>query len=915
MLVGNGSDAAADPGALALVPSEADERSWLLTGRVTPPARPPRYLRRTGLVETVELGRIAVVTAPAGFGKTSLLADVCRLQRSQGMLSAWLTLADDDAPESIAAYLLYAFERAGLDVSAGAPPTDPGGSLPAQRAVTALVRAIEWHAAPCSLVLDEVERLSPGRSLELVNALLRHQPENLRVAVAYRRNPGLDLEAAVLNGRAVRIGADDLRFSTREIARFFDSDLPRAALRRLAERTEGWPVALQLYRNLRAGKGRSVKVRDLRGDRGIAANFLGARLLRGLSPADREFVLDLALFDWIDPELVDAVLGANDSRLRLAGLRELEGLILPVEDASGVMRFHPLLKDYCTARRFREEPARFRRLHGQIARALAERGHPLPAVRHARAAGDDRLVGEVLEQAGGVRLFMVEGMLRLRAIDRCLTPAVVAEHPRVGLLRCIALVRQGNFTEGAALFESLRDRTHDFSRDRVGGDVRRLHAESAFVKAHLALIACRPLGAAATGDLRTALAAIAADEANDSPVRGAAHGLLGAITHQCAEFKLSRSHVQSAIAQFRHSDARHGFALAELHAGVAAMAQGRTREAADAYARGRRALKRRFSGDISSGLFADALIAELNLERNRTQSAYRVAPDPSALRESGAWLDVYAATYGVAVEKTLAQQGAADALALLREAGAHARSDGLPSLRRLLAAFRVALLVAGSELEAAASEWRSEGLPETLPEIVDLSGQTWREMEALALARTRWLAARGATDDARELAAALREAAGERGLARTLMRSLAASMVLEHRAGDTGRALGHLAEFLARLPAADYPRPLARAADAGVPLLRRLLETEIAPAVRSAAEILLAHLTDEARTAAGPAFTPRELEVLRLLAGGARDREIAAELGLTGDGVRYHLKNIYRKTEAKNRGDAVRRARSLGVVS
>ena len=916
MLPGNGSAAAANGGEFALVPSAADERSWLLTGRVTPPVRPPHYFRRTELIESLQAKRIAVLTAPAGFGKTSLLADICRRERGEGVLSAWLTLADDDAPEILAAYLLYAFERAGLDVSTRAPSGEPGLSLSAARAVTALARAIEWHAAPSLLILDEAERLPAGRTLEVINTLLRHQPDNLRIAVACRRNPGLDLEAAVLNGRAIRVAAEELRFSTPEIARFFSLDLPRATLQRLAERTEGWPVALQLYRNLRAGAQRFGPVGDLRGDRGIAANFLGARLLRDLSRTDREFVLDLALFDWIDAALVDEVLGAPDLRLRLDSLPELNGLLVPVEGGSGVMRLHPLLKDFCAARRFREDPERFRRLQGEIARALAQRGYPLEAVRHARGANDDRLVGEILERAGGVRLFLVEGILRLRAIDHCLTPALLAEHPRLGLLRCITLVRQGRIAEANALLEELRGRTRDFTRDRAGGDVRRLHAERVAVESLIAIFGCLPVGAPASTRLTADLAAVADDEANDPAVRGISHVLVGAANQQRARFEASRRHCRLAIESYRRCDAVHGTALAELHTGIALMAEGNARDAADCYARGRRTLKRRFPGDVAGALFADALAAELSLERNRVQSAYRLAPDPAAVRETVAWLDVYAAVYGVATERTLAQQGAADALALLDEASLHARQVGLPSLWRYLAALRVPLLVAEGDIERAESEWRAEGFPETAPEILDLSGQTWREMEAVADARIRWLTACGALDDARSLASALGEAAARHGLGRTLMRSLVATMIVEQEAGNTGRAVACLREFLARLPRTDYLRPLVREPAAGALLLRRLLAAEAAPETRDTAEAVLAHLTTgKPETSAGPGFTPRELEVLQLLSRGASDREIAAELGLGGDGVRYHLKNIYRKTRAKGRTDAVRLARSLGVVS
>ena len=53
-----------------------------------------------------------------------------------------------------------------------------------------------------------------------------------------------------------------------------------------------------------------------------------------------------------------------------------------------------------------------------------------------------------------------------------------------------------------------------------------------------------------------------------------------------------------------------------------------------------------------------------------------------------------------------------------------------------------------------------------------------------------------------------------------------------------------------------------------------------------------------------------------MLAGvreGLRNKEIAGRLGMTDEGVRYHLKNIYRKTGASGRTDVLRHAQSLGA--
>ena len=890
-----------------------------MDARVTAPDLPPGYVHRPELIERIgpiEGRRIVVLQAPAGFGKTTLLADLCRRQRQRGLLAAWLTLTGDDTAGVFGAYLIHAFRRAGLDLSVPGHPDDAAQAPRHARRHTALVsHAIETRAEPCLLILDDVERLAERETVEAVDRLMRYRPGNLCIAVAQRSNPGLDLDAAVLAGHGVSLGVEALRFSPPEVARFFGLGIERDELRALLDRTEGWPVALQLYRNMQAGGRRQAAARDFRGDQGIAANFLRARLLRDLPRADYDFLLDLALFDWIDPALVDEALGTHDTQRRIATLPGgLRGFLQPLERGSAVLRLQPFLRDYCAAQRFRETPHRYRRIEGAIAGALARRNLLVPAVSHARAADDNRLVGDIIERAGGLRLWFMEGMTRLRAIDRLLTPAVLENYPRLGLLRCVVLVRRGRHPEASALFQDVGRRTLSFTRDREGGDDRRLHAERVLVHGMLAGFGCLPIGCADVLGLMTEMVAVADDEDVDPALRGIADIVLCAGNYQRARFDVSRRRELEAKRHFARCGSRYGEIYYHYHAGIAAMAQGRAEVAADHYTRGRRVVKQQFPEDDGATLIGNVLAAELDLERDRMKAVEQLAPAPAGLRDTGAWLDVYAAAYAVAAELAFVRRGAAAALEVLGSARRHARSQGLASIVRYLSALRVSALVADGSVAQAEEAWRRDGLPDAAAEMLDLSGlQSWREMEGTASARIRLLTACGDLDAARELADGLCETAAAHGLTRTLMRGLVAALVVEQQAGAGDRASARLVEFLTRLRSTDYVRPLVRERAAGIVVLRRLVETGEAGDVQETAESLLARLGDEAASA-GPAFTPRELDVLGWLARDARAREIAGNLGLTEDGVRYHLRNIYRKTGASGRVDAVQRVRALGVL-
>ena len=180
-------------------------------------------MRRDALLQRLDAAiehRFALLQAPAGFGKTTALADLSRKKRDEGLVVAWISLDEDDAPTVFSGYYLaYALECAGLDLSA-LNEDDGWPSSPAAYQIGTLARALDRHTAPCLLVLDEVDRL-PRESVELVQRLVKHGPGNLHFALAFRSNPGLDLAMQVFDGSGVVVGANEFRFSRAEIARFF----------------------------------------------------------------------------------------------------------------------------------------------------------------------------------------------------------------------------------------------------------------------------------------------------------------------------------------------------------------------------------------------------------------------------------------------------------------------------------------------------------------------------------------------------------------------------------------------------------------------------------------------------------------------------------------------------------------------
>ena len=300
------------------------------------PEPPAGHVRRASLVRRLDSlleWRLTVLRAPAGFGKTTLLADVCRRKQKE-VVVGWLALDAHDTPSELASLVASAFDRAGMDLAL-LREFDGWSSLQAAQQMGLLARAVELHAAPCLLVLDNADRLRP-RSADWLDRLVKRGPGNLHVAIACRSNPTINLTGHELDGSVRIVGTEQLRFSAAEVGRYYRGELSGRELAAVCERTAGWPLAVAHCRGA-PGPGNSEP------DAGsIQADFVGIRLLRSLPAEIRTALLDLAVFDRIDADLVDAVLGSSADRLRVVRRPELDGFFLPADDNGAALCLHPL---------------------------------------------------------------------------------------------------------------------------------------------------------------------------------------------------------------------------------------------------------------------------------------------------------------------------------------------------------------------------------------------------------------------------------------------------------------------------------------------------------------------------------------------------------------------------------------------
>jgi len=836
---------------------------------------------------------ITLLAAPGGFGKTTLLAACCRGAAASRVPVAWLTLAEEDDCAALDAYLAFAFRRGGLNVLEGRHAGEAALGAPYPR-TAALVRELQDRARPCILALDELERVSDPEAVALLNFLLQRAPANLRVAMACRELPrGLDA-ARILDGGCF-VTAQDLRFSRAEIARFFDLSLSRRELASVEAQTRGWAMALQIRRNGAAGASaeRSLAPRD------VVQNWIAARFWRGFGEQERDLVLDAGLLEWFDAGLIEEATRCPGALRRLLRMRLLSGLIESAGEA-GVYRLHPLLREHCAGARRSASPARARAVHCRVAAALGRRGETVAAMRHALDGADPALAGRILLEAGGVQWWLSAGFDRLVAANRYLTDEVAA-HPRLGLVRCTALLLGGRLAEADRAFAAVCARA-------PAGDPQ-FQVERLLVNGTLAIAGMRP-GLSAPAEAAE-VARIAALPGTRHVVRGAMAFGQSAYHVHCAQFEAAAAIAHRARGLVVGRSAFLTMVLDSL-LGQLAMAQGRVSEALGRYRAARRIAVRGLLEAPRMIAYSDLLMHELALERNRVRDYPTPEQVVRSVFQGAVNFGQYAAALELAAELALEAHGADAALSVLEAMAEHSRAIGLFALDGHLAAVRVSVLAEAGRVEEAERTWRGASLPGNDAACLDLPRLGWRAAEACASARVRLYQARARYGEAARLEGALAHAAAERGLRRTLMRALALRVRTSHGAGHGEAARAAASEYLGLYVRTDYARPLLRAGGAASAALERCLDAGPRRPLAVAAERLLA-AANGCGAARVPALERRERQVLRRL-GTCKDKEIAAALGLTVHGVRYHVRKIFHKLEVGSRREAARRAEALGLL-
>lgn len=886
----------------------------LVSTKFAPPRVGSRYVQRKQLLEALERGKnckLTLVSGSAGFGKTILLAQWRQELMKAGLQVAWLSLSHDERLlPNFCAHLFDALARLGVPLDEEVLLAGDG-SASIDAIAAALVNGLAAIDDDLYLILDDCHHVEDPLAHRLIQKLLDHGSGNLHLIIASRSAPPLSLARLRVMAQVAEVECADLPFDLAETRAFLEQNV--SGMRFSADEvgeihtvTNGWPASLQLLAiSLKNRPESRATLHNLGAQSANLQNYLSEDVVARLSTELAQFMESISICRRFNAALAEAITGSKNAVLLLQQIEDENLLIMRAEseDRSPWYRFHPLFTEFLMARLERRGEEAVNALHRRASLWFAEKGLIVEALRHATLGHDVPSAVSITERTahGAWSVRHLGPMLHL---VNNLSPESIASHSRLLYLGALTLAITGRHNRAAAWIEQMRSADSMNTRDTTF----RVALASA-------------LSALQRDDTAKAVDYLDPLRSDDATSAFERHIFVTTLaTSLAAAGRYADAHrLLDAHPHATDGDRDDtGLLLVAGCRDIIFLIEGKVIEAerASIYTR---ALASYGRGSVWTSMSA-ATLASVLYEQDRIEDARELLANR---------LHIVGASSPEIMTRAVLCQARLDclqdspeaALALLERQAAFFRSIGLDRPFVYTGAEQVRILVGKGDVQNAADV--TGRLEQIAGSHIDAGGFRAEIPAVAALARARVELASGRHEPAMQAIKTAKAISDrlDRGWLKTVCRLLAATTLSV--AGRTDEASVELHDALRLGHRLGLTRTFV---DEGEPLYQQMqkMQTEgtFDESIGAYAQHVLNSFEGTRRTATTAdvstegktALTPREMEMVGLIAAGMSNKRIAQTLNIRLETVKWNLKNVFVKLKVSSRYDATIRARRLGLI-
>ncbi|NOZ51350.1 MAG: hypothetical protein GXP37_15100 [Chloroflexi bacterium] len=896
----------------------------LTTKLYVPPVR-PELVPRPRLIKRLHEGlhrKLTLISAPAGFGKTTLLSEWVQ---GGGRPVAWLSLDNgDNDPVQFLNYLIAALQQ--VDEGIGrtvrdilqSPQLPPAGNL-----VTLLINDITASAIALTLVLDDYHLITADSVHQIVQFLLENQPPSMHLAIGTRQDPRLPLPRLRARSQVTEIRERDLRFTTEEATAFLDQTmglpLSPGAVQALESRTEGWIAGLQLAALALKEDPEDAEafIAAFTGDDRYIVEYLVAEVLQRQPQATRDFLRQTAILDRLTASLCNAVTGREGSQMILDQLAGSNLFLIPLDRRREWYRYHRLFAEALRTTLTEEEQEL---LHRRAGRWYETHGFMSQAIQHALASvpvPGDASAGHYAElvEASGPALDDAERLIQLAAEETIFGGSLLTVRGWLDALPDERVRANGELATYKGWVLALT------------GDIALAEEYADAAEARLRQTSSEPAEEPAMGlgkllALRSFLAVFSHQDYEEAIelAGGALQVLKEDQTHWrvialwlLAESQERTSNITEAITtlrEARRTGRTHGTqifaAMVELFLAAALQAHGRRQEAMGVCEEAIEQYTDQMGRASPVAGLIFSRLGTLHYEANQLELALKYLDQGQALSEQLALGSSITFSLGFSALTLHAQGKTGAALEALQKAYQFAARTGLADADWCLA-LEANIHLRQGDLPFALRWAEVAGLsPDEAPHYLRMEQH---------LVYARLLLAQGRLSDCRRWLARLEQFTRERGLIRWLLTVHILQALTAERSGDASVARNRFSQALEIAAPEGYFRAFL---DEDARIIGLL--PDVRPVAPAFVDQLLGYAgipvpkPDITSQLLVEPLSERELEVLRLIAAGLSNRGIAQELIIAIGTAKRHINNIYGKLGVHSRTAAIAKARELRLL-